>query len=240
MLKGASFDVTVAEDLVKTLLLALMLGATWGTLLEAKVVERLPASFSFVGRPSFSGTWKRNPEKSDDPRQVMAVLEKMRESGGGAPAGFGGPGREGSGGGHHGGLGGPGGGGYRGGGYGPHQRGSGGHGGSMRQLPDTLEIEQSDSELKVSAGDDVRVFYLDGQKRERRSPDDAKIEIRAEWKGAAIEIKEKHEHGGEIRESYELSPEAKTLIVTRQLNLPRMKEPLLIRTVYDAVGEGEI
>lgn len=185
--------------------------------------------------PSFAGTWQRNDEKSDDPREVLA---KVREQGGAPPGGGGG--RRPGGGPGGGGFGGRGpGGGTRGGG--PGGGGPGGGGGrrggggrpSLFDLAERLEIEQGEDELKVVAGETVRIFYLDGKKHEREGEDGVKIQTRAQLKGDVIEIQQSGPRGGELIESYKLSPDGGILVVTRQFKGPQFKSEVVVRSVYD-------
>jgi NAD dependent epimerase/dehydratase family enzyme len=103
----------------------------------------------------------------------------------------------------------------------------------MASVAETLEIEQSESELKVIAGESVRIFYLDGEKRERETPDGFKMEVRARWEGEAVVVEQKTSRGAKLSESYALSPDGASLVVTRRMESPRFKTPLIVRSVYE-------
>jgi hypothetical protein len=178
-----------------------------------------------------NGTWERDPDRSDDPRQKMQeAMEQMRgrrgggrdggmPPGGGMPGGGmpgGRPGRP------PGGKGGPG-------------RG-GGPMGAIGTVADTLAIEQDAGELHVDDGTRVRIYYLDGKKHKRELDNGTSLETTASLAGNAVSIEEKMERG-EISHKYELSPDGQTLIVTRTLDFG--KDPIVIKSVYDrAPGDG--
>ena len=182
----------------------------------------------------FSGVWERDIERSDDPQEKMqAAMEQMREQmgqrggGGGRPGGGGGrPGGGGGGGGR------PGGGGGRG------ERGGGGGRPDVGNIPDELTVELTGEEFHVDDGERLRIYYLDGKKHKRETPDGMKLETIAELKGSAILIEEKMERG-KIDRKFELSPDGATMIMTLTVKFGRMKEPVVIRTVYEKAGAAD-
>ncbi len=168
---------------------------------------------------SFSGVWERNVEQSDDPQEKMQeAMERMRE----------GMGRRGGGGGRS-----------RGGGMGGG-RGGRGEGGSGRpdlgNVPDELTMELADDELRVDDGERLRIYYLDGEKHKREMANGMKIETVAELKGNAVVIKEKMERG-QLDRKFELSPDGGTMVATLTVKFGRMKDPVVIRTVYERTSE---
>lgn len=180
----------------------------------------------------FSGVWERDIERSDDPREKMqAAMEQMREQmgqrggGGGRPGGGGG--RPGGGGGGR-----PGGGGGRG------ERGSGGGRPDVGNIPDELTVELTGEEFQVDDGERLRIYYLDGKKHKRETSNGMKLETIAELKGSAILIEEKMERG-KIDRKFELSPDGATMIMTLTVKFGRMKDPVVIRTVYEKAGAAD-
>ncbi|TDI36646.1 MAG: hypothetical protein E2P02_24565 [Acidobacteria bacterium] len=65
-----------------------------------------------------------------------------------------------------------------------------------------------------------------------------KLETVAELKGSAIVIEEKMERG-KIDRKFELSPDGATMIMTLTVKFGRMKEPVVIRTVYEKAGAAD-
>lgn len=190
------------------------------------------------GEPRFTGAWQRNEDESDDPQEKMqAAFEAMRQERGGGrrPGGMPGGGR-------------PGGMGGRGGGQMP-EGGPGGRGGQMpggrggfgaladmtRQIETTLE--NNEFHVAPTGQGRVRIFYLDGKKHAQETPQGARLETIAERKGDRIVVEQKMDQGGDMTTTYELAPDGSRMIVTVRFEGRRMKEPVLIRTVYDAVQD---
>lgn len=180
----------------------------------------------------FTGTWERNEDESDDPEEKMrAAFEAMRErmkgrggrmgpppEGAGRPGGMGEAGRMGPGGRP---------------GAGPPDFGS------MFVSADSLETTLKGGEFHVLTSDDapVRIYYLDGKKHKRQAPSGMTMETKSEMTGDRIVVEQETEQGGEIRETYELSPDGGRMIVTVQFKGRFFKEPVIVRTVYEAVPD---
>jgi hypothetical protein len=191
--------------------------------------------------PSFNGVWERNPDESDDPR------EKMQEALGGQTGQMGRGGGEG---------GRPGGGGRR-------QHGMGGQGGTpgrggarrggsekmqaMRETMkeamravQTLEISLSETELRIVDGsDNVRIYYLDGEKHKRQTPGGVDLETVAQKRGDRIIIEEKAE-SAKFTRTFALAQDGSVMVVTVRLENDRFKQPVVIRSVYDPLRDSEI
>ena len=167
---------------------------------------------------SFSGVWERNVEQSDDPQEKMqAAMEQMREQ----------MGRRGGGGGRS-----------RGGGMdgGRGGRGEGGARPDLGNVPDELTVELLDNELRIDDGERLRIYYLDGEKHKREMANGMKLEAVAELKGNAVVIEEKMERG-RLDRKYELSADGGTMVATLTVKFGRMKDPVVIRTVYERASE---
>jgi hypothetical protein len=105
---------------------------------------------------------------------------------------------------------------------------------SFVQFADTLIIDDEGKEFLVDDGvGRVRIFYLDGKKHNRQSPDGAKFETLSTRQGNRIIVDQKIKGGGRIVETYALSEEGDRLILTVRLEAKRLKEPMTIRNVYD-------
>lgn len=165
--------------------------------------------------PGFSGTWERDPDQSDDAQEKMrAAFERMQEEmerrgrGGFPPGGPPAGGRP------------PG---------GPE-----GRGGGPGQVPEELYVEHEDGELRLDDGDRLQIFYLDGQKHRRAMPNGAKLETVATITGRVVNIEEKLDRG-KIERTIELSEDGESMVITLNIKIGNMKEPVLIRTVYERV-----
>ena len=160
--------------------------------------------------------------------------------GGGRPGGGGGRGERGGGGrpGGGGGRGERGGGGRPGGGGGRGERGGGGGRPDVGNIPDELTVELTGEEFQVDDGERLRIYYLDGKKHKRETQNGMKLETIAELKGSAILIEEKMERG-KIDRKFELSPDGATMIMTLTVKFGRMKDPVVIRTVYEMAGAAD-
>lgn len=168
---------------------------------------------------AFAGTWERDPERSDDPEEKMQeAFQKMREqrSRGGGPPG-GGPGGP------------PGGGGLG-------RRGRGGGMPGLGRAADEIHVEVEGVEFRIDDGERVQIYFLDGEKHRRELPDGTKLETVSRRQGSRIVIEEKLDRG-KIERKIELGGDERTLVVTTTIRLERMKDPVVIRSVYDRVGD---
>ncbi len=172
----------------------------------------LVALTGFLSQAGFSGFWERDDDRSDDAQAKMrAAFERMQEEMDrrrGVPGG-GGPPPGGSAGGR------------------PEGRGPG-------QVPEELEIEHEEGELRVDDGERLQIFYLDGQKHRREMGNGAKLETTATILGRVITIEERLDRG-RIDRKLELSEDGESMVMTLNIKLGNMKEPVLIKTVYERV-----
>ena len=221
---------------VLCLLFALAMSVSLTAAQETETSEESPSDNSVWG-----GVWERNPDESDDPR------EKIQEALGGQMGRGGGEGGR------------PGGGGFGGGGGRPGMGGQGGmsgRGGSRRgdsekmqamretmkeamQAAQTLEISLSETELRVVDGsDNVRIYYLDGEKHKRQTPGGLDLETVAQKKGDLIIIEEKAE-SAKFTRTFALAQDGSVMVVTVRLENDRFKQPVVIRSVYDPLRDSE-
>ena len=167
------------------------------------------------GAPGFSGTWERDPDQSDDAQEKMkAAFERIqqemeRRGRGGPPPGGPPPG-------------------------GRPPGGPEGRGGGPGQVPEELYVEHEDGELRLDDGDRLQIFYLDGEKHRRAMPNGAKLETVATIAGRVVNIEEKLERG-KIERKIELSEDGESMVITLNIKIGNMKDPVLIRTVYERV-----
>jgi hypothetical protein len=180
-----------------------------------------PVSAPQESASSFAGVWERDPDESDDAQEKMrAAFERMREQmerragPGGAPP----PG-------------------------GPPQGGRGRPSGSAAgagpgSVADELRIEFDSRELRVDDGERLQIYYLDGKKHRRELQNGAKLETVSLLQGNAVVVEEKLERGN-MNRKFELAPDGGKMVVTLTLKIGNMKEPVVIRTVYNRVDQGD-
>jgi hypothetical protein len=170
------------------------------------------------GTASFTGVWERDPEKSDDAQEKMrAAFERMREQmerrggplPGGAPEGEGG----------------------RPGGAGRRPAGPGG-------VAEELHIELESGELRVDDGERLEIYYLDGKKHRRELTNGAKLETVSVLMGNTVVVDEKLERG-KMNRKFELASDGTKMVVTWTVKMGNMKEPVVIRTVYNRVDDRD-
>src|SRR6267154_2852083 len=181
---------------------------------EAKPQEQIPAP---PPRTTILGTWKFNPDDSDDPSK------RRQESRG---SGAGGRGR--MGGGYPGGGGGYGG--RRGGGESDEQREK------MRELfmpAKKITFSMAGAEVdEVDDRDRKRAFMTDGRKLQK-SKDEKYQEIAAKFDGNRLVSDEKDPRGNKMSRTFELSEDGRQLYETLHMTVGRNNNPLVIRYVYD-------
>jgi hypothetical protein len=186
--------------------------------------------------PSLAGSWRFNPEQSDDMRA------KMREAGGGRWGGRGGgPGGEGRpGGGMGGGFGGGRRGGFGGGGRGGGGRGPGGEGrpggddarrrGAMMRPATEMTITQEPSEIRIAEKDgDERHLVPDGK---NHKSDNGTQEVKASWSGSQLVVETKRDNGRKVKESMGLSSDGKQLVIALEMDTP-FGDAIKVKRVYD-------
>jgi hypothetical protein len=175
-------------------------------------------------QPAFTGKWQRNDEESDDPQEKMReAMEAMRQQGGGRGGGMGG----------------------RGGGMGDRSGGRAGRGGREAGMANLMAaaaqietvLENNEFQIIPTGEGRVRIYYLDGKKHKRETASGMKMETKSELNGNRILVEQKTEEGRRIKMTYELGPDGSIMIVTTQLEGGRIPEPIIIRTVYNAILE---
>ncbi len=173
-----------------------------------------------IGQHGLAGTWEVDPDESDDMEEKIRVGMASMKRGG--------------------------------------RRGSGSPDASedpnialarlkgMRQIirnlsaaADELTIEVEGSEFRVAGAGEgrVRIFYLDGQKHVRETPNGTKLETIAQWNGKQVLIEQEAKDEGTINEVYELGREPNELVVIFRLKIKQLEEPIVIKSVYGALTD---
>ena len=102
---------------------------------------------------------------------------------------------------------------------------------------DTLEVEQTSSELKVFAGDDYfGLFYLDGQEHARQI-EGVNVRAKAWWEEGNIRVEQIGEEGVSIEQTYSSVNNGDQLAVIFILKSKAADRPVMFRTVYDRAEE---
>ena len=164
--------------------------------------------------PALAGLWEIDPEESDDPAAIMAEARERAEAGRSGRRGRAGARR---------------GGGARGGRGGPPARGGLG----FESLPDTLEIEAGDGEMRLVLEERVRIFYLDGEEHVREGARGGRIETVAEVRGGIVRVTSVREtRAGDTKTFRTFEANGDVLVVRTEITPPRGGDSLLIRSVF--------
>ena len=94
-------------------------------------------------------------------------------------------------------------------------------------------------ELRIVDGsDNVRIYYLDGEKHKRQTPGGVDLETVAQKRGDQIIIEEKAE-SSKFTRTFALAQDGSVMVVTVRLENDRFKQPVVIRSVYDLLRDSE-
>ncbi len=159
-----------------------------------------------------AGTWSLDAEESDDVSKIMEEAMRRAEERGGrgrrAGGGFGGRA------------------GRRGGGGGP-----GGPAG-MASQPESLEIEVEAREVRIHAGEDLQILYLDGEEHLRQDRRGNSIRTEAEIAGGILSVTEKRESPmGDLKIFRTIQASEDALVIRTEIDPPR-GQTINIRSVY--------
>jgi hypothetical protein len=98
---------------------------------------------------------------------------------------------------------------------------------------DSLQIEQTAEDVKIIlSGDEVQIYYT-GRSHVRQGVLGGRLEVRSHWRGDELIIQEKNDFG-KLVQSLSLDREGR-LSVLVSLDDRRLREPLLLLSVYDRV-----
>lgn len=201
---------------------------TLGLALPLLTLGVLLASASLAAeQPDFSGSWKLNPELSENPREKMT--EGVSKGGGGRGGGRTGGGMgEGMGGGMRGG------GGSRGG----DREGMQERFREREQRIQQFTIVHEEPSLQFRYGDGSEtVFYTDGRITE--DLETGLLDATASWKKSKrIEIQRDTPQAGAITEKYELSDDGSQLLVKIKMEGNGRSPKISFQRVYDRVPEA--
>ena len=170
---------------------------------------------------ALAGLWELDPDESDDAAEVMRRAAANDEERGGRR------GRRG---------GGPAAGGRRGmgpGGPGGEGGAGGGDGGRLLSLPEMLEIEFGDGELRLVLDERVQILYLDGEEHAREDGRGGRLTSVAEFRGGIARVREVRELPmGKLEVYRTIQAAGDVLVVRTELKIPRRGDPVLLRAVY--------
>jgi len=100
---------------------------------------------------------------------------------------------------------------------------------------ESIEIEQSDTELKLVAGADrVRIFYL-GREHLRQTSEGLKIKTASSWLEGDFVVKQVTADGSTVTERLSMLGGGKQMAHLLHWEDKRLTLPLIIRTVFDRV-----
>lgn len=164
---------------------------------------------------ALAGLWELDPEESDDPAEVMRQATERAEERAGrrgrrpgmGPGGMGGEGRSG--------------------------RGSGGGGARLLSLPELLEIEFGNGELRLVLDERVQILYLDGEEHAREDGRGGRMTSVAEFRGGIARVREVRELPvGKLEVFRTLQATGDVMVVRTELKIPRGGDPVTLRSVY--------
>jgi len=193
-------------------------------------------------KQSISGAWKLNSDESDDARMKIVRAQRDTPDRGNGPYGGNGPWGGSPTGGYPPRSNGPWGGGSGGGGpYGGNRGGGLGDDNdvNLQRMQEfiypakSITLSLKDPEIILTDDRSRRlVFYTDGRKLAKSKSDDNR-EIAAHWEGRRLVSQERSPDGGELRRSFDLSPDGRQLYQTVNLDQTRSRASVIIRYVYD-------
>jgi hypothetical protein len=98
---------------------------------------------------------------------------------------------------------------------------------------DSLQIEQTAEDVKIILSSDEVQIYYPGRSRVRQGVLGGRLEVLARWRGDELIVQEKNEFG-KLVQSLSLDRQGR-LSVLVSLDDRRLREPLLLLSVYDRV-----
>ena len=111
---------------------------------------------------------------------------------------------------------------------------------ALIEASETLEIKVDKKQVTVLEGNlRERRFYTDGRPYQREDKRGNRIVVRSRWRGEQLVVNTTLADGNRFSESYELAPGGRQLIVTFRSVDRRLKQPLVISRVYDAVPNDQ-
>ena len=112
---------------------------------------------------------------------------------------------------------------------------------ALIEASETLEIKVDKKQVTVREGNlRERNFYTDGRPSQREDRQGNRIVVRSRWRGEQLVVNTTLADGNRFSESFELAPGGRQLIVTFRSVDRRLKQPLVISRVYDAVANEGI
>ena len=193
--------------------------------------------------PDFNGQWVLNKQQSQDFAAIMR--QEMGGMRGGKSGGMSGGGGRGGGGGGGRGGGGGGGGGRGGGGMGGQQPGGSDENMAkmreralrMQQEYSRLEIFNDGPELNLTNGLNISQLHFTDGRETSIWTERGEMKARTRWEGNSLRIQttgtsERQKAPGRTR-TFSLSEDGSQLILIEERTLPKKKDPITIRMVYD-------
>ncbi len=97
-----------------------------------------------------------------------------------------------------------------------------------------LLIRQDDSTVAISdAAGQMQTFYTDGRKVKEPLLTGPDLETSARWKDRRLTIERKQDKGGTLKETYDIDPNSKKLVLSIRMTSPTLLHALEFRRVYD-------
>lgn len=97
---------------------------------------------------------------------------------------------------------------------------------------DEIEITQTERDFRIFDRDDnLRIYYLDGQKHARQTPWGAKLDAVAKWDGQQITVRTTGGEIGEVQETFGM--EGRQLVFIVRIKNENFQNEIVIRNYYD-------
>jgi len=106
----------------------------------------------------------------------------------------------------------------------------------LARAGETIEIEQTEKDFKLfNSEDDVRIYYIDGEKHPRQSPTGAKMTTVTVWREALLGVTTEGDEIGKAAETFGL--EGFQLVHIVRIQNKAFEEDLLLRSYYNRLED---
>ena len=106
----------------------------------------------------------------------------------------------------------------------------------LARAGETIEIEQTEKDFKLfNSEDDVRIYYIDGEKHPRQSPTGAKMTTVTLWREDSLDVTTEGDEIGKASETFGL--EGFQLVHIVRIQNKAFEEDLLLRSYYNRLEE---
>ena len=106
----------------------------------------------------------------------------------------------------------------------------------LARAGEEIEIEQTEADFKIfDKSDNVRIYYIDGEKHARQTPWGAKLQTLTDWDDEQLVITTEGEELGKVTETY--SFEGRQLVFVVQMEVEGFASAIVARSTYQRKEE---